>query len=29
MNGVEEPSWSENLPTLPSLKAMIDTAEEE
>jgi hypothetical protein len=29
MNGVEESSWSENLPTLPSLKIMIDTAAEE
>ncbi|MBT5284565.1 MAG: hypothetical protein HOL29_01185 [Euryarchaeota archaeon] len=29
MNGVEDSSWSENLPTLPSLKVMIDTAAEE
>ena len=29
MNGVEESTWSESLPTLPPLKAMINTAEEE
>jgi hypothetical protein len=29
MNGVEEAEWSEKLPTLPSLKVMIDTAAEE
>lgn len=29
MNGVEDPSWSETLPTLPSLNSMIEHFEEE
>ncbi|HJM55272.1 MAG TPA: nucleolar RNA-binding Nop10p family protein [Poseidonia sp.] len=29
MNGVEDSAWSETLPTLPSLSAMIERSEEE
>ncbi len=29
MNGVENSSWSETLPTLPALNAMIERSEEE
>ena len=29
MNGVENSSWSETLPTLPALNAMIELSEEE
>jgi len=29
MNGVEDPSWSETLPTLPALNSMIENFEEE